>query len=120
MNGMADPKDEILQLLKEVRDLLVPISGCFEEQYREKKVKQFRGMLTPVRQRIYPLLLDDRRLLQEAIADDADTSQPTVSRFVTKLMESGLIREGSDSEGNPVYEDVFDLRRIAEVEDDED
>jgi len=124
---MTDSSEEILKVLNTIRDLLEPISACFEDDYREAsirkqeaKIKQFQELLTPTRRRIYPLLFDHRRLSQEAIAEEAGTSQPTVSRFVAKLLETGLIREASDREGNPVYEDAFDLRRIAEEIDDQD
>jgi DNA-binding transcriptional ArsR family regulator len=118
--SMTGPNDELLQLLKEIRDLLVPISGCFEDQYRETKVKQFRELLTPTRRRVFPLLFHPRRLSQDKIAEAAQTSQPTISRFVSALLESGLIQEASDREGNPVYEDVFDLGSVAEEHDEQE
>ena len=125
--GVTNASSDILRVLEEIRDLMKPISACFEDEYREvlstrqeARVKQFRRLLTPTRRRIYPLLLDPRRLSQAEIAREADTQQPTVSRFVTALLEAELVEETRDSSGNRVHRDRFDLRKVAEEQDDED
>jgi hypothetical protein len=118
---MTDASHEILEILEEIRNLLKPISACFDEEYREVRareqevrVQRFRRLLTPRRRRIYPLLFDPRRLSQVEIAREADTKQPTVSRFVSALLKSELVQERTDSSGNRVYVDRYDLRKVAE------
>lgn len=118
---MTHSTDDIRPLLKEIRDLLEPISACFEDEYRElqlqrteAKLEQLEKILTPTRRRIYALLFDPRRLSQEAIAREASTTQPTVSRFVGALLASGLIDQTRDRNGDVVYEDTFGLQKLLE------
>jgi hypothetical protein len=113
---MAD-SDEILKILKEIRDLLVPISACFEEQFAEiqrerlgTKLKGLEALLTPIRLKICPLLFDPRNLTQTQIAEEANTTQPTVSRFINTLLEHGWIEP--DETGAAPYKDKFDLLRF--------
>ncbi len=113
---MNTNNDELLKVLAEIRELLVPISVCHEEQYleiqkrkRAEKRDTFRAMLTPIRREMYPLLFDPRRLSQVEIADEINTSQPTVSRFVNMLLEQDLIEPISDEDGSVVYRDKYDL-----------
>lgn len=119
---MTDSSSDILKVLKEVRDLLVPISACFQEQYAEiqrqrsgEKLEELEVLLTPVRRRILPLLFDSRHLSQVEIAKEAKTTQPTVSRFISELLERGLIEQTKDEAGTTVYEDTLGLRRLMEA-----
>jgi len=119
MNGLDQ---ETLAMLMEIRDLLQPISACFEERYKEiqqqrlsAKQETFRGMLTDVRRKIFPLLLDPRNLPQVEIARLAKTSQPTVSRFVNILVEQDLITELKSDDGQTKYEDTYNLRKELEA-----
>ena len=113
---MSTSNDELLKTLKEIRDLLIPISACFEDQYlevqrqrRAEKQEDFRAILTPARREIYPLLFDPRRLSQAEIAGQVNTTQPTVSRFVNILLERGLIEQLEDEDGVTVYRDKYNL-----------
>ncbi len=118
---MADSRDDILQLLIDIRDLLEPISACFKEQFVEiqrqqlgAKFEEFEALLTSKRRSVFPLLFDPRHLSQVEIAREAQTTQPTVSRFVSELLERDLIEETKDETGTTVYEDKFGLRRLME------
>lgn len=118
---MNDSGEDILKVVREIRSLLRPISVCFEEQAREiqrqrseEKLKELEGLLTPVRRRIYPLLFDSRRLSQMEIGEEANTTQPTVSRFIDALSECGLIAQTKNDMGILVYKDTFGLRRLME------
>jgi len=111
---MSTDSDELLRVLYEIRDLLVPISACFEDKYsavqrKAKKVESFKATLTPVRQRIYPLLFDARHLSQIEIAKEVDTTQPTVSKFVNMLLEQGLIGQFNNEDGMATYQDKYSL-----------
>lgn len=119
---MTGSDEEILEVLKKVHDLLVPISACFEEQFAEiqrqrfgAKFEELAALLTPVRRAIFPLLFDSRHLSQVEIAKEANTTQPTVSRFVSELLEHGLIEQTKDETGTTVYEDKFGLRGFMEA-----
>jgi len=111
--------DELLKTVKEIRDLLIPISACFEDQYLEiqrqklgEKIETFEAMLTPIRSEIFPLLFDPRRLSQVEIADEVNTSQPTVSRFVSILLKEDLIEQIEDNNGNILYQDKYNLVKM--------
>lgn len=123
---MTDSRDDILEALREIRDLLVPISAYFEKQYAEiqrqqseEKLKELEALLTTDKRRnIFPLLLDPRHLSQAEIAKKAETTQPTVSRFIKALLERGLIEETEDETGTMIYEDKFNLRKLMEARND--
>jgi Fe2+ or Zn2+ uptake regulation protein len=121
---MSDSTREIVGLLEEIRDLLIPISASFEEQYREvqkqrreTKRKQLESLLTDARRSVYPLIFDARRLSQDAIAREANTTQPTVSRFLSALLEAELIKQREDQTGATVYEDTYRLMEFLEEDD---
>ncbi len=120
---MPDPTDDIVALLTEVRSLLVPISACFEEPFaqicrRREKLKVLQALLTENTRRIYPLLFDPRRLAQADIAKEAGVTQPTVSKFLKRLRESGLVEEGEDDAGATFYRDKFALTTLMEESND--
>lgn len=113
---MSTSNDELLKTLKEIRDLLIPISACFEDQYLEvqrqrkaEKQETFRAILTSARRKIYPLLFDPRRLSQVEIAKQVNITQPAVSQFVNTLLERGLIERLEDGDGVTVYRDKYNL-----------
>ena len=119
---MTDINEEILGLLREMRKLLIPISACFEQQYFEirreqKELAEFQAFLTPTRAKIYPLLFDSRRLKQGQMAEEAGTSQPTVSTFIGSLLKRGWIQE--DDTGEAPYREVFPFRKMMEMTDEE-
>lgn len=114
--------EEILELLRKIHDLLVPVSAYFEEQFAKTqrqrlgvKLEEFETLLTPVRRDIFPLLFDSRHPSQVEIAKEANTTQPTVSRFINALLERGLIEQTKDKTGTVIYEDKFNLRKLMEA-----
>ena len=119
---MTDSNKEILEVLRNMRDLLVPISACFDERLTEihrqrarEKLEELEALLTDTRRKILPLLFDPRHLSQVAIAKDAKTTQPTVSRFINLLLERGLIDQIEDETGTQViYVDKFNLVNLVE------
>ena len=115
---MSVNNDELLDVAKEIRELLCRIYVCFEDQYLEiqrrkagEKLQTFEALLTPVRRKIYPLLFDPRRLSQVEIADAVKTSQPTVSRFVSMLLDQDLIEQIEDEQGIR-YLDKYDFVKL--------
>lgn len=119
---MDELNGEMLKILEEIRDLLKPISGCFEEQFAalqqqrsDAKLEELKPLLTPERRKVYPLLFDQRGLSQIQIAKTVGISQPAVSRFISILLEAGLIERREDSAGNLTYVDRFNLADLVEV-----
>ena len=119
---MTASNDELLIVLKETRDILSRIYVCFEDQYREKqaqkvaeKLASLKAMMTSVRERIYPLLFDRQRLSQAEIASRAETTQPTVSRFIAALLEQDLIEETQSENGSVTYVDKYDFLELLEA-----
>lgn len=124
---MTDSRDDILQLLIEIRNLLEPISACFKDQFAEiqrqelgARFEEFEALLTSKRRRIFPLLFDPRRLSQVEIAEEAGTTQPTVSRFISELLEHGLVEQTKDETGATAYEDKFGLTSLMGVRNERD
>ena len=124
---MAD-SEEILEILKNIHSLLVPISACFEKQYEEIQSQRFESKLkelevlltTSQRRNIFPLLFDPRSLSQVDIAKEAGTTQPTVSRFIGMLLEHSLIEQTRDETGAVTYKDRFNLRELMEAQNERD
>lgn len=124
---MTDSKG-ILEVLGNIRDLLVPISACFEDQYKEiqrqqlgSKLEELEALLaTSQRRNIFPLLFDPRPLSQVDIAKEARTTQSTVSRFISALLEHGLIEQTRDETGAVIYKDRFSLRKLMEAQNERD
>lgn len=115
-------EEQILVLLQEIRDLLKPISACHEEQYQKllsqqtkAKIEVLKPLLTSVRQKIFPLLFDSKPWSQVEIAQMAGTTQPTVSRFISTLMDLELIEPTEDDKGNIFYKDKYNLANRLEV-----
>ena len=121
---MSD-ENEVLEVLRKIHDLLVPISVCFEEQYREiqreqlgAKLEELESLLTTSKRRkIFPYLFDSRCLSQVDIAKEAETTQATVSRFISVLLERGFIEQTRSEMGAVTYVDKFDLHKLVEVGD---
>jgi DNA-directed RNA polymerase specialized sigma subunit len=115
-------EEQMLALLQEIRDLLKPISACHEEQYQElqtqqtkAKIEALKPLLTSVRQKIFRLLFDSKHLSQVEIAKKAGTTQPTVSRFISMLMDMEIIEPDEDDNGNVFYKDKYNLANNPEV-----
>ena len=118
----AKSEEQRLVLLREIRDLLKPISACHEEQYQKlqsqqtkAKIDALKPLLTSVRQKIFQLLFDPKHLSQVEIAQMAGTTQPTVSRFISKLIELELIEPIEIEGGNVYYKDKYNLASLPEV-----
>ena len=119
---MTDSDKEILELLRSIHDLLVPISAYFKERYAETqhqrsgaKLKELEALLTYERRNVFPLLFDPRRLSQVQIAKETNITQPTVSRFISALLEHGLIEKATDETGTVIYKDKYNLRHLMET-----
>jgi DNA-binding MarR family transcriptional regulator len=124
---MPETNDELLTLVREIRNLLVPISACFEERFAEiqkqrwrPKREAFKAILTPTRRAIYPLLFDPRNLSQIEIAKELGISQPAVSRFVGMLQEQDLIDQSRDQAGKIAYIDKYNLVELLNETDGEE
>lgn len=114
---MTGSTDDILMVLKEVKDLLLPISACFEEQYseiRRQRWNELEALLDPVRRRVYPLLFDRGHRSLRAIAKEAKTNHKRVKRFADTLVREGLITQTEDEPGEVVYRDIFYLAPLLE------
>lgn len=116
---MYDQNTEILEVLKEIRDTLNRFFICFEDEYIEiqkqkykEKLQNFEDMLTDVREMIFPLLFDKKHYSQMEIAQLVGTTQPTVSRFVSTLVENDLIEQSEDKDGNIIYHDKYDFIKV--------
>lgn len=119
---MSPSNDNVLEVLKEIRDILSRIYTCFEDEYVEiqrrkigGKLEAFETVLTPDRREIYPLLFDTRQLSQREIADEVNVSQPTVSRFISALVDQELIDQIEHEGGSITYRDKYDLVTIFRI-----
>ena len=119
-DNMDESKDEILEVLVEIRDTLNCIYTCFEDDYLEiqrrkhgEKVKAFEAMLTDARKKIFPLLFDKRQLSQVDIADVVGVSQQAVSQFVKLLIENDII-EQVDEANQIIYRDKYNLIKLVQ------
>ena len=110
---------EVLKVLEEIRDLLVPISYCFKDKYLEirrdethEKLAALEELLTPVRRKIFPLLFAPEGVKQVELAKQAETNQPNVSRLIGILLDGGFIEQSVNDEGNVVFKDIYNLREL--------
>jgi len=122
---MSATNDELLGVLKEIRDTLSRIYTCFENQYLEiqkqrEKLAVLEDMLTPVRRKIYPLLFDRRQLSQTAIANEVGITQQSVSQFISLLLAQDLIDRVEDEDSNVTYRDKYDLAELPKLEQETD
>lgn len=112
---MDKPKDDVIEVLLEIREILNRIYTCFEDEYleiqkrkHEEKVESFKAALTEPRKKIFVLLLDQRHLSQGDIAKEVSVSQPAVSQFVKLLIEKDLIEQVEEA-GGITYRDKNNL-----------
>lgn len=120
MDDQAKLNNEILTVLKQIKELLVPISACFEDQYLKiqtqkagEKLEALNKLLnSETRRQIFLLLFDRGGINQVEIAKKANTTQPTVSRLISTLLKEGLIELVKDGSGTTIYNDKHDLLRI--------
>ena len=64
--------------------------------------------MTDHRRKVFPLLFDQRHLSQSEIAKAVGISQPSVSQFVSLLIESNLIEQVKEGD-KIIYHDKYDL-----------
>jgi len=112
---MTDNQDEMLTLLRGIHDLLIPISDSFKERFIRLKENKLRDLLsTDLKKHIFSLVVDPRNLSQIEIAKQAGTSQPSVSRLVTSLLEGELIEKCFDPSGKVYFGDRYGLLKRLE------
>jgi DNA-binding MarR family transcriptional regulator len=117
---MSENNDELLEVAKEIRDILLRIFVCYEEQYTEiqrkkaaEKLKALKAVLTTSeRKKIYYLLFDPRNLSQTDIAKEVKVSQPAVSQCVNALLGQDLIEQAKSENGKVVYKDKYNLAKL--------
>lgn len=83
---------QIVALLKEIRDLLIPVSDEYRAAYEEREAVHARIAAiinTPQRRAIYELMNGSKT--QVEIAERAGVTQGTVSRFISTAAENGLV-----------------------------
>ncbi len=79
------------------------------QQQSEARFRELEPLLTSQRRAVFRLLFDSRHLSQAQIAEEVNTTQPTVSRFISALLAHGLIDQARDETGTVVYKDKFNL-----------
>lgn len=89
---MGEVNEQIVELLREIRDLLIPISDEYRAGYEEREA--IRGVIeeiidTPQRRRMYELMNGARTQMQ--ISEGAGVAQGTVSRFISTLADNDLV-----------------------------
>ncbi len=116
---MSTNSDEVLEVLREIRDIVSRIYVCFEDEYltaQERKTGQrlqtLRDMLTDERKKVFPLLFDIPRLTQTEIARQAGITQSNVSKFIRALIDQELIEQIRHQDGSVTYRDKYDLVRL--------
>lgn len=117
---MSTNDDELLEVAKEIRDILARIYVCFEDQYLEiqrkkagERLKLLKDALTtPVRKNIYSLLFDPRGLSQTEIGREVKVSRQAVGQFVDILVNQDLIEQVQSRNGKASYRDKYDLAKL--------
>jgi DNA-binding MarR family transcriptional regulator len=113
---MIESEESAIKLLAEIRELLIPIAAHFEQEYAGTKRKQLEELLsTETKQKIFLLLFNVQNLPQTEIAKLTNTTQPTVSRLITSLLDAELIGKGVDENGKDYYIDKYGLSRKVEI-----
>ncbi len=118
MNESGD-LGEVVQLLREIRNLLLPVTDAFREQYEESQrrrelVAKKQSTLnvvakTPARKEVFRLLFGSEYKTQGDIAEAVGVSQPAVSQFVRILYENDLIETYTDEMGTIRVRNKYDV-----------
>jgi hypothetical protein len=112
---VQEVEQEILRLLREIKDLLIPISDEYRDAYEQREAirADLAGVVnTPARVRMYELMNGART--QVEIAEQAGVTQGAVSRFISTAVESNLlemVRVGAAERPVRMY-DVESGRRL--------
>ncbi len=87
-----EANEEIIGLLAEIRDLLIPISDEFREAYEERrrKVRLLEGAVNTIQRRKMYMAMNGKKT-QTDIAQEVGVTQGTVSRFISALADQGLV-----------------------------
>jgi DNA-binding transcriptional ArsR family regulator len=108
LGGVEMSTEMVVELLEQIKALLIPISDAFRAEYEERLRVQSsleQVVNTPARKRAYPLMNGLRS--QSDIAQESGLSQPAVSRFVPPLLEAELIdivRDGAVEKPRALYD----------------
>lgn len=115
---MEEENQQVITLLKDIRDILQRIDLCFEDQYLEKqkqknaeKFSKFESILNDSRKKIFPMLFDNKHLSQSEIARIVGVDKSTVSRFIKDLLENDLI-EQNKTDDKVYYRDKYGFSRM--------
>ncbi len=94
--------DENTELLREIRDLLIPIADHYRQGYEQRqaerleaKRQQVRDLLSTVTRRKAWKLADGSRTQRE-ISTEAALDEGATSKFFRQLRELGAVTEGSN------------------------
>jgi hypothetical protein len=94
---MADPANEMVGLLREIRDLLLPVADAYRDDYERRKVEREEERLQSIRsvlstdKRWAAWNLADGALTQRQIAKAARMDEGGTSKFFKILRELGAI-----------------------------
>lgn len=114
---MTEFEQDVLRLLRDIKELLEPMALNARQQFLREKRQLIKEMLTENNKKIFPLLVDSRRLTQDRIAKEAGVSQATVSRFISELKKRNLIVEEKDTNLNSRFIDQWHILDLIEAED---
>lgn len=120
MDDQIKLNSEILIILEQIKELLIPISACYQDKYLEiqtqkagERLEKLKSLLnTNTRRQIFLLLFDHEGINQGEVAKKANTTQPTVSRFISSLLEEGFIESVNDGSGKNIYRDKYNLLKL--------
>ena len=112
---MQNIEDQIVGLLEEIKNLLMPISDEYRAAYEERQT--VRAVIadvinTPERERMYELMNGERT--QVEIAEGAGVTQGAVSRFINMARDKcliGMVRVGAAERPARVF-DIRTARRL--------
>lgn len=100
---MTENEREIVELLGQIRDLLIPISSHYQPEYEEKQRQLREGLKDVLRQlavgnrsRESCALMDGSRS-QSEISQTTGIDKGNLSRLVSRLHNEGLLTTDSDN-----------------------
>lgn len=87
-----ETSEEIISLLAEIRDLLIPISDEFQGAYAERQriARLLEEVVNTVQRRKMYIAMNGKKT-QTDIAQEAGVTQAAVSRFMSALVDNGLV-----------------------------
>ena len=109
----------VVELLVEIRDLLIPISHAFMDEYeeamqRERLLQEKQSILdglttTAARRQVFDLLFDKEHRTQADIAREVGLTQPAVSQFVRALHDNDLVDSYTNDHGEVRLRNKYDI-----------